>query len=136
MLITMLTAMYMVVRVVESIGVRFARQQDPLPYRVSQPLPWQIHSVSHSRRSSKADEFDGFRRNSIGVYRKNYVSMAIASASLAIPCVLSCSDSNASNGTCTTPPPPPIGPVGVEKAAATIQTHFRKFQQKKHKNGK
>ncbi|XP_062417156.1 uncharacterized protein LOC119214703 isoform X2 [Pungitius pungitius] len=115
MLITMLTAMYMVVRVVESIGVRFARQQDPLPYRVSQPLPWQIHSVSHSRRSSKADEFDGFRRNSIGVYRKN---------------------SNASNGTCTTPPPPPIGPVGVEKAAATIQTHFRKFQQKKHKNGK
>uniref|UniRef100_A0A3B4VJE3 Secreted protein n=1 Tax=Seriola dumerili TaxID=41447 RepID=A0A3B4VJE3_SERDU len=93
MLITMLTAMYMMVRVVESIGVRFARQQDPLPYMVSQPLPWQIHSVSHSRRSSKAEEFDGLRRNSIGVYRK-------------------------------------------EKAAATIQTHFRKFQQKKHKNGK
>lgn len=38
------------------IGVRFARQQDPLPYLVSQPLPWQVHSVSHSRRSSKADE--------------------------------------------------------------------------------
>lgn len=38
------------------IGVRFARQQDPLPYMVSQPLPWQVHSVSHSRRSSKADE--------------------------------------------------------------------------------
>ncbi|KAM8904299.1 uncharacterized protein AB9W97_007995 isoform 1-T1 [Spinachia spinachia] len=136
MLITMLTAMYVMVRVVESIGVRFARQQDPLPYRVAQPLPWQIHSVSRSRRSSRADEFDGFRRNSIGVYRKNYVSMAIASASLAIPCVLSCSDSNASNGTCATPAVPPICPVEVEKAAATIQTHFRKFQQKKHKNGK
>ncbi|XP_045930642.1 uncharacterized protein LOC123986438 [Micropterus dolomieu] len=135
MLITMLTAMYVMVRVVESIGVRFARQQDPLPYMVSQPLPWQVHSVSHSRRSSKVDEFDGFRRNSIGVYRKNYVSMAIATASLAIPCVLSCSDSNASNGTCTTPVPP-LSPVEVEKAAATIQTHFRKFQQKKHKNGK
>ncbi|XP_033487856.1 uncharacterized protein LOC117260086 isoform X1 [Epinephelus lanceolatus] len=136
MLVTMLTAMYVMVRVVESIGVRFARQQDPLPYMVSQPLPWQVHSVSHSRRSSKADEFDGLRRNSIGVYRKNFVSTAIASASLAIPCVLSCSDSNASNGTCTVPAVPPLSPVEVEKAAATIQTHFRKFQQKKHKNGK
>ncbi|KAL7400836.1 hypothetical protein ABVT39_018703 [Epinephelus coioides] len=115
MLVTMLTAMYVMVRVVESIGVRFARQQDPLPYMVSQPLPWQVHSVSHSRRSSKADEFDGLRRNSIGVYRKN---------------------SNASNGTCTMPAVPPLSPVEVEKAAATIQTHFRKFQQKKHKNGK
>ncbi|KAF1394049.1 hypothetical protein PFLUV_G00022470 [Perca fluviatilis] len=136
MLVTMLTAMYMVVRVVESIGVRFARQQEPLPYMLSQPLPWHVHSVSHSRRSSKADEFDGLRRNSIGVYRKNYVSMAIASASLAVPCVLSCSESNASNGTCTMPAVPPLSPVEVEKAAATIQTHFRKFQQKKHKNTK
>ncbi|XP_071768226.2 uncharacterized protein LOC139921787 isoform X1 [Centroberyx gerrardi] len=133
MLITMLTAMYMMVRVVESIGMRFAQQQDPLTYMVSQPLPWQIHSVSHSRRSSKIDEFDGFRRNSIGVYRKNHVSMAIASTSLAIPCVLSCSDSNASNGTCAAPPVPPLSPVEVEKAAATIQNHFRKFQQKKQK---
>ncbi|XP_069003419.1 uncharacterized protein [Embiotoca jacksoni] len=115
MLITMLTAMYMMVRVVETIGVRFARQQDPLPYIVSQPLPWQIHSVSHSRRSSKAEEFDGLRRNSIGVYRKN---------------------SNTSNGVCTTITVPPLGPIEVEKAASTIQTHFRKFQQKKQKNGK
>ncbi|XP_074534754.1 uncharacterized protein LOC141797348 [Halichoeres trimaculatus] len=115
MLITMLTAMYVMVRVVESIGTRFAREQDPLPYLVSQPLPWQVHSVSHSRRSSKAEEFDGLRRNSIGVYRKN---------------------SNASNGTCPVPPVPPLSPVEVEKAAATIQTHFRKFQQKKQKNGK
>lgn len=66
----------------------------------------------------------------------DYVSMAIASASLAVPCVLLCSDSNASNGTCTAPAVPPLSPVEVEKAAATIQTHFRKFQQKKHKNGK
>ncbi|KAG7478757.1 hypothetical protein JOB18_007433 [Solea senegalensis] len=137
MLVTMLTTMYMVVRVIESIGVRFARQQEPLPYMVSQPLPWQVHSVSHSRRSSsKADEFDGFRRNSIGVYRKNFVSMAIASTSLAVPCVLSCSDSNTSNGTCTPSPARPLSPVPVEKAAATIQTHFRKFQEKKQKNGK
>ncbi|KAM8769506.1 uncharacterized protein AB9X84_002181 isoform 2-T2 [Acanthopagrus schlegelii] len=119
MLITMLTAMYMVVRVVESIGVRFARQEDPLPYMVSQPLPWQIHSVSHSRKGSKAEEFEGLRRNSIGVYRKN---------------------SNGSNGTCCSmravSPVPPLSPVEVEKAATTIQSHFRKFQQKKQKNGK
>lgn len=38
------------------IGVRFAREEDMVPYMVSQPLPWQIHSVSHSRRSSKAEE--------------------------------------------------------------------------------
>ncbi|CAG6003070.1 uncharacterized protein ACNS7B_015212 isoform 1-T1 [Menidia menidia] len=136
MLITMLTAMYMMVKVVESIGARFGQQEEPLPYMVSQPLPWQIHSVSHSRRSSKAEEFDGLRRNSMGVYRKKFVSMAIASTTLAIPCVLSCSDSNASNGTCTTPVVPPLSPVEAEKAAATIQSHFRKFQQKKHNNGK
>ncbi|XP_061576324.1 uncharacterized protein LOC133442364 isoform X2 [Cololabis saira] len=129
MLITMLTAMYVMVKVVESIGARFARQDEPLPYMVSQPLPWQIHSVSHSRRSSKAEEFDGLRRNSIGVYRKT-------STSLAIPCVLSCSDSNASNGTCTAPAVPPLSPIEIEKAASTIQSHFRKFQQKKQKNGK
>ncbi|XP_077467267.1 uncharacterized protein LOC144083364 [Stigmatopora argus] len=118
MLIAMLTAMYVMVKVVESIGEHFSREDEPLPYMVSQPLPWQVHSVSHSRRSSKADEFSGFRRNSIGVYRKY---------------------SNASNGTCCTEiaaAPPPLSPVEAEKAAATIQTHFRKFQQKKQKNGK
>lgn len=115
MLITMLTAMYVIVKVVESIGAQFAQQEEPLPYMVSQPLPWQVHSVSHSRRSSKAEEFDGYRRNSIGVYRKT---------------------SNTSNGTCGTPLIPPLSPVEVEKAASTIQNHFRKFQQKKHKNDK
>uniref|UniRef100_A0A3B3V419 Uncharacterized protein n=2 Tax=Poecilia TaxID=8080 RepID=A0A3B3V419_9TELE len=111
MLITMLTAMYVMVKV---IGVRFAQKDEPLPYMVSQPLPWQVHSVSHSRRSSKAEEFDGYRRNSIGVYRKSCTS----------------------NGTCGTPSVPPLSPVEVEKAASTIQNHFRKFQQKKHKNDK
>ncbi|TNN01822.1 hypothetical protein fugu_011204 [Takifugu bimaculatus] len=114
MLITMLTAMYVMVKVVESIGVRFAREEDTVPYMVSQPLPWQVHSVSHSRKSSKAEEFDGLRRNSIGVYRKQ---------------------SNTCNGTCASPVPP-LSPVEVEKAASTIQSHFRKFQQKKQKNGK
>uniref|UniRef100_A0A671W6J8 Uncharacterized protein n=1 Tax=Sparus aurata TaxID=8175 RepID=A0A671W6J8_SPAAU len=49
--------------IVSSIGVRFARQEDPLPYMVSQPLPWQIHSVSHSRRGSKAEEVSSERHH-------------------------------------------------------------------------
>ncbi|XP_040929226.1 uncharacterized protein LOC121202659 isoform X1 [Betta splendens] len=95
----------------------------------------------HSSLCLFTSQFDGLRRNSIGVYRRNYFSMAVASASLAVPCVLLCSDSNVSNGTCASAAAaaalaPPLSPVEVEKAAATIQTHFRKFQQKKHKNGK
>uniref|UniRef100_A0A669B6B6 Uncharacterized protein n=1 Tax=Oreochromis niloticus TaxID=8128 RepID=A0A669B6B6_ORENI len=50
MLITIKTSFHF------QIGARFAREQEPLPYVVSQPLPWQVHSVSLSRRSSKADE--------------------------------------------------------------------------------
>uniref|UniRef100_A0A673B160 Uncharacterized protein n=1 Tax=Sphaeramia orbicularis TaxID=375764 RepID=A0A673B160_9TELE len=85
------------------ISVRFAPQQDPLPYMVSQPLPWQVHSVSHSRKSSKADE--------VSINKVSYHTNKHAAV-------------------------PPLSPVEAEKAAATIQTHFRKFQQKKHKNGK
>lgn len=118
----MLTAMYVMVKVVESISLHFERKPEPVPYMVSQPLPWQIHSVSHSRKSSRVDEFDGLRRNSIGVYRKNSTT----------------ANANGTNGTCATPLAPPLSPVEVEKAAATIQTHFRKFQQQKkqQKNGK
>lgn len=68
----------------------------------------------------------------------DYLLVAIASASMAVACVLSCTDSNVSNGISAVPDmpaAPPLSPVEVEKAAATIQTHFRKFQQKKQKNG-
>ncbi|XP_073674280.1 uncharacterized protein [Garra rufa] len=106
MLVTMLTAMYMMVRVAEQLGVRWVRQQEPLPYMVSQPLPWQVHYVSHSRKGSRSEEFEGQRRNSIGVYRKN---------------------SSSSNGHTTTSP---------DKAAATIQHQYRKYQQKKQKDHK
>uniref|UniRef100_A0A3B4A4S0 Uncharacterized protein n=1 Tax=Periophthalmus magnuspinnatus TaxID=409849 RepID=A0A3B4A4S0_9GOBI len=100
MLVTMLTFLFVFVYL--QISLHFERKPEPLPYMVSQPLPWQIHSVSHSRKNSRVDEVN----------------------------------SNASNGTCTNSTAPPLSPVEVEKAAATIQTHFRKFQQKKHKNGK
>ncbi|XP_062329182.1 uncharacterized protein LOC134029175 isoform X1 [Osmerus eperlanus] len=136
MLVTMLTAMYMMVRVAESLGMRFARQPDPLPFMVSQPLPWQVHSVSHSRRSSRTEEYEGQRRNSMGVYRKNFFSTATMAASLAIPCLLSCPDSTASNGHPASLAAAPLSPVEADKAAATIQTQYRKYQQKKHKDTK
>lgn len=41
------------------IGIQFSHKREPLPYMVSQPLPWQVHSVSHSRRSSRAEEVSG-----------------------------------------------------------------------------
>ncbi|XP_035644958.1 uncharacterized protein LOC118395328 isoform X2 [Oncorhynchus keta] len=107
MIVTMLTAMYMVVRVVEKIGVRFARRDPPLPFVVTQVLPWQVHHVSQKRRSSATAEYDGQRRNSLGVFRKN---------------------STCSNGCAAAP----LGlTLPVEKAAATIQNQFRKYQQKK-----
>ncbi|XP_034147796.1 uncharacterized protein LOC117594407 isoform X1 [Esox lucius] len=136
MIVTMLTAMYMVVRVAEKIGVRFTRNDPPLPFLVSQPLPWQVHHVSQRRRSSLSAEYEGPRRNSLGVYRKinadlfPHTTLAVAAATLAVPCLLTCNrkDSTCSNGcapSCLTPTLP------VEKAAATIQNQFRKYQQKK-----
>uniref|UniRef100_A0A8C7JS35 Uncharacterized protein n=1 Tax=Oncorhynchus kisutch TaxID=8019 RepID=A0A8C7JS35_ONCKI len=56
MIVTMLTAMYMAVRVVEKIGVLFARSDPPLPFLVTHPLPWQVHHVSQKRRSSATAE--------------------------------------------------------------------------------
>uniref|UniRef100_A0AAY4CRC3 Uncharacterized protein n=1 Tax=Denticeps clupeoides TaxID=299321 RepID=A0AAY4CRC3_9TELE len=82
------------------LGVRWVRQPEPLPYMVSQPLPWQVHSVSHSRRGSRAEE----------------VSFTPANTHTHTHC-------------------PPASP-SVEKAAATIQHQYRKYQQKKHKENK
>ncbi|KAK7156160.1 hypothetical protein R3I94_006288 [Phoxinus phoxinus] len=106
MLVTMLTAMYMLVRAVEQLGVRWVREQEPVPYLVSQPLPWQVHNVSLSRRGSRSEEFVGQRRNSLGAYRKQ---------------------SSASNGHTV---------ASADKAAATIQNQYRKYQQKKQKDHK
>ncbi|XP_035644949.1 uncharacterized protein LOC118395328 isoform X1 [Oncorhynchus keta] len=136
MIVTMLTAMYMVVRVVEKIGVRFARRDPPLPFVVTQVLPWQVHHVSQKRRSSATAEYDGQRRNSLGVFRKinsdlfPNTTLAVAVATLAVPCLLTCNrkDSTCSNGCAAAP----LGlTLPVEKAAATIQNQFRKYQQKK-----
>ncbi|XP_051521100.1 uncharacterized protein LOC127421917 isoform X1 [Myxocyprinus asiaticus] len=110
MLVTMLTAIYMMVRVAEQLGIRWVRQPEPLPYMVSQPLPWQVHNVSQGRRRSRTEESEGHRRNSIGVYRKN---------------------TSSSNGYSTS-----TESSSPDKAASTIQNQYRKYQQKKQKDHK
>ncbi|KAG5269653.1 hypothetical protein AALO_G00204420 [Alosa alosa] len=114
MIVTMLTAMYMMVKAAEQLGVRWGKEPEPLPYMLSQPIPWQIHSVSNSRRGSRAEE----RRNSL--YRKNS-----GCSNGGCPPASPAPDSNCSNGGC-----PPTSPETV-RAAATIQKEYRKYQQKK-----
>ncbi|XP_042564694.1 uncharacterized protein LOC122133177 [Clupea harengus] len=101
MLVTMLTAMYMMVQVVEQVGLRWGRQPAPLPYMLAQPIPWQIHSVSSSRRGSRAEE----RRNSAGMYRKN---------------------SNCTNGLCA-----PASPEAVKAAFTIQKEYRKYQQKKK-----
>ncbi|XP_036391939.1 uncharacterized protein LOC118782638 [Megalops cyprinoides] len=97
MLATMLTAMYLVVRVAEQLGMRWGRHE-PLPYMVAQPTPWQIHRVPQGHPGSQADQVDGEGRDSGAGCRK--------------------------------------GQSQLDKAATTIQTQYRKYQQRKQKNRK
>ncbi|KAG7470834.1 hypothetical protein MATL_G00117980 [Megalops atlanticus] len=100
MLATMLTAMYLVVRVAEQLGMRWGRHE-PLPYMVAQPTPWQVHRVPQSHPGSQADQVDGEGRDSGAV------------------------DSGCRKGLSQ-----------LDKAATTIQTQYRKYQQRKQKNRK
>ncbi|KAI1893256.1 hypothetical protein AGOR_G00121830 [Albula goreensis] len=101
MLATMLTAMYLAVRVAEQLGARLVRSE-PLPYTVTQPMPWQVQCVSQGRRGSRVDEFGFERRNSVGGHRRN-------------------SGRFLSN------------PAHLDKAATTIQSQYRRYQQRKQK---
>ncbi|KAI1903872.1 hypothetical protein AGOR_G00031690 [Albula goreensis] len=112
MLATMLMVMYLVGRTVERLGVRWTRP-DAVPYMVSQPLPWQVQYVSQNRRGSRVDEADGqtqWRRNSRGL------------------CQQSWSPDNGQSASASSHSP--------DKAAATIQTQYRKYQQRKQKDSK
>ncbi|XP_064158757.1 uncharacterized protein LOC135236373 [Anguilla rostrata] len=70
MLATMLTAMYLVVRFSEQLGLRWVHSE-PLPYMVAPPTPWQVHCVSQGRRSSRVDESGFEQQNTGGGYRRN-----------------------------------------------------------------
>ncbi|KAM6107712.1 uncharacterized protein FYW35_011144 isoform 1-T1 [Pterocles gutturalis] len=55
MLATLMTALFFVVRAFGQIGSNLF-QEEPLPYLVYQPLPWQIQCVTQSRRTSRDSE--------------------------------------------------------------------------------
>ncbi|XP_069039170.1 uncharacterized protein [Lepisosteus oculatus] len=113
MLATMLTVMYFMVRAAEQVGSGWLRP-DPLPYMVYQPLPWQVQNVSQNRRGSRVDEREGGsqRDPAPGGHRKGSGSRQ--------------------NGQWHAG-----APASPEKAAVTIQTQYRKYQQRKqHKDGK
>ncbi|CAN8199052.1 unnamed protein product [Coccothraustes coccothraustes] len=107
MLGTLMTALFFVVRVVRQLGTNLFREE-PLPYLVYQPLPWQIQCVSQSRRTSRDSERG---RNS----RHNSIYSLSGEKGDVTP--------DGSKESKVTDP--------SERAAITIQTHFRRYQQQK-----
>ncbi|XP_051787586.1 uncharacterized protein LOC114656896 [Erpetoichthys calabaricus] len=103
MLATLMTMLFFVVRAVEQLGTGLLREE-PVPYLVYQPLPWQIQYVSQNRRGSRVDEKDS--------------------------CVAGGSKySSTMNGQWPVRSSP-------ERAALTIQTQYRKYQQRKQNDNK
>ncbi|XP_027737175.1 uncharacterized protein LOC114056298 isoform X2 [Empidonax traillii] len=107
MLGTLMTALFFVVRVVRQLETNLFREE-PLPYLVYQPLPWQIQCVSQSRRTSRDSERG---RNS----RHNSIYSLSGDKGDVTP------DAR-KDSKCFSDP---------ERAAITIQTHFRRYQQQK-----
>ncbi|KFU86114.1 hypothetical protein M959_01856 [Chaetura pelagica] len=108
MLASLMTALFFVVRAFRQFGSRLFHEE-PLPYLVYQPLPWQIQCVSQSRRSSRDSERGRSSRHN-SVY-----SISEEKGSL--------SPEASSEGR--------FFSDASEKAALTIQNHFRRYQQQK-----
>uniref|UniRef100_A0A8D0GIG6 Secreted protein n=1 Tax=Sphenodon punctatus TaxID=8508 RepID=A0A8D0GIG6_SPHPU len=110
MLATLMTALFFVVRAFGQLGTSLFREE-PLPYLVYQPLPWQVQYVTQNRRASR-DSGKG------GNSRHNSIYSLPGRKGNASPCPES------SENTALSDP--------VERAAVTIQTHYRRYQQHKH----
>uniref|UniRef100_A0A8D0KQ79 Uncharacterized protein n=1 Tax=Strix occidentalis caurina TaxID=311401 RepID=A0A8D0KQ79_STROC len=110
MLATLMTALFFAVRAFGQLGSSLFHEE-PLPYLVYQPLPWQIQCVTQSRRTSRDSEKGrSSRQNSI---------YSISGETGNVTPDASCKRKSFSD---------------PEKAAVTIQTHFRRYQ--KQKQGK
>ncbi|CAM9862035.1 unnamed protein product [Bubo scandiacus] len=110
MLATLMTALFFAVRAFGQLGSSLFHEE-PLPYLVYQPLPWQIQCVTQSRRTSRDSEKGrSSRQNSI-----YSISGEIGNVT---------PDASCKRKSFSDP----------EKAAVTIQTHFRRYQ--KQKQGK
>ncbi|XP_072342309.1 uncharacterized protein [Scyliorhinus torazame] len=104
MLGTLMTVLFLLARVVGKFGTGLFRDE-PLHYRVYQPLPWHIRNVSRYRRSSRVNE-GGARRSSIH-----------SSKGITQPLSEEKKDFTEANS---------------ERAAVTIQTQYRRYQQWKN----
>ncbi|KAK6469117.1 hypothetical protein HHUSO_G32528 [Huso huso] len=112
MLATLMTVLFFVVRTMEQLTAGLFREE-PQPYLVYQPLPWQVQCVSQNRRGSRLDEKDGSSRHcSAGGVRRTSSNV---------------------NGEL---PRPSHTIASPEKAAVMIQTQYRKYQQRKQKGPK
>ncbi|XP_072449421.1 uncharacterized protein [Chiloscyllium punctatum] len=75
MLGTLMTVLFLVARMVGKFGTEMFREE-PVRYRVYQPLPWYVQSVRHNRnrRSSQLEEKDaGSRRRSVNSFKNSTV---------------------------------------------------------------
>ncbi|KAL8173405.1 UNVERIFIED_CONTAM: hypothetical protein K2H54_000528 [Gekko kuhli] len=111
MLATLMTALFFMVRALRQFSHGLFHEE-PLPYLVHQPLPWQVQYVTQSRRTSRDSEKGGSSRHN-SIYsipgRRGDSSAAPSSESEELSDL-------------------------AERAAVTIQTHYHKYQQ--HKQGK
>ncbi|CAM4688311.1 unnamed protein product [Caretta caretta] len=103
MLATLMTALFFMVRAFGQLRTSLFHEE-PLPYLVYQPLPWQVQYVTQSRRDSGKGESS--RHGSIYSRKGNMIP-----------------DSSSKSQSLCDP---------TERAAVTIQTHYRKYQQHKH----
>uniref|UniRef100_A0A8C8S7F9 Secreted protein n=1 Tax=Pelusios castaneus TaxID=367368 RepID=A0A8C8S7F9_9SAUR len=108
MLATLMTALFFMVRAFGQLGTSLFHEE-PLPYVVYQPLPWQVQYVTQSRRASRDSGKGGCSRHN-SIYsipgRKGNLMPVSSGESMSL-----CDP--------------------TERAAVTIQTHYRKYQQHK-----
>ncbi|KAE8592511.1 hypothetical protein XENTR_v10018777 [Xenopus tropicalis] len=112
MLASLLTALFFVVRVFGKLGSTIFREERA-PYLMYQPLPWHVQYVTQNRRASRDQE----RRGS---------------------CQYTCTTYPARDNYGVRRPSPRMefsGEDAPERAALTIQTHYRKYQQNKQNQG-
>ncbi|KAG8569406.1 hypothetical protein GDO81_014394 [Engystomops pustulosus] len=110
MLASLMTALIFVVRVFGKLGSSLFREEQA-PYLMYQPLPWHVQYVTQNRRASRDQE----RRGS---------------------CQYTCTTYPARDKYGQRRASPRRGDMSIqdatERAALTIQSHYRKYQQHKH----
>ncbi|CAH2320198.1 PREDICTED: uncharacterized protein LOC105947790 [Pelobates cultripes] len=107
MLASLMTALIFVVRVVGKFGSSLFFREEHTPYLAYQPLPWHVQYVTQNRRASRDQERRGSHQYTCTTYpARDKYGLRRAQK-----------DYSTQDAT--------------ERAALTIQTHYRKYQQHK-----